>query len=102
MHQTGRTLRRRNAGVGFPKEWECSFDPKWHKSEQFLIIPGWKFEATNMQYVVVQSPWVLFPYDSLKFPSITNPCTPEYIGATFKGGLVELCRSEEHTSELQS
>jgi hypothetical protein len=79
------------AGVGFPKEWECGFDPKWHKSEWFLTIPGWKFKATNMQYVAAQSPWVLFPHDSLNFPSITNPCTPEYIGSTFKGGLVELC-----------
>jgi hypothetical protein len=77
--------------VGFPKVWECGFDPKWHKVEQSLIIPGaWKFEATNMQYVVAQSPWVLFPYDTLTFPAITNPCIPEYIGSTFKGGFVEI------------
>jgi hypothetical protein len=79
------------AVVGFPKGWGFGIDPKWHKVEQSLIIPRvYKFEATNMQYVGAQSPWVLFPSDSLIFPSITNPCTPEYIGATFKGGLVEL------------
>jgi hypothetical protein len=78
------------AAVGFPKEWKCGIDPKWHKVEVSLTIPGaWRFEITNLQFWAAQSPWVLFPYDSLNFPSITNPCIPEYIGSTFKGGLVE-------------
>jgi hypothetical protein len=77
--------------VGFPKEWQCGFDPKWHKVGESWTIPGaWKFTATNMQFVAAQSPWVLFPYDDLTFPSITNPCIPEYIGSTFKGGFIEL------------
>jgi hypothetical protein len=84
------TVNDLDAIVGFPKEWQCSFDPKWHKADASLIIPRWKFTATNMQYVAAQSPWVLFPYDTLNFPSITNPCIPEYIGSTFKGGLIEL------------
>jgi hypothetical protein len=79
------------AAVGFPKDWQCGFDAKWHKVDESLIIPGaWKFEATNMQFVAAQSSWVLFPYDTLDFPPITNSCKPEYIGSTTKGGLVEL------------
>jgi hypothetical protein len=88
--------------VGFPKEWKCSFDSKWHEIDESLIIPGaWKFEITNMQFVAAQSPWVLFPYDSLSFPAITNPCIPEYIGSTYKGGFVEVSiRSTEFENIL--
>ena len=54
-----------------------------------------------MQYVAIQSPWILYPYDTLTFPAITNFCTPEYIGSTFKGGFVELgVRSEGFESLL--
>lgn len=79
------------AVVGFPKEWTGGFDPKWHKIiNESLTAPGWNLTPTNMQYVAVQSPWILYPTDTLNFPPITSPCTPEYIGSTFKGGLVEL------------
>lgn len=80
------------AAVGFPKEWKCGLDSaKWHEVGGYLIISeAWKFAPTNMQYFVAQSPWVLFPFDTLEFPPITNRCIPEYIGDTFKGGLVEL------------
>lgn len=80
------------ATVGFPKEWKCDLDSiKWHKVDGSLIISGaWKFVPTNMQYFAAQSPWGLFPFDTLEFPPITNRCKPEYIGDTFKGGLIEL------------
>ena len=77
--------------VGFPAPWMVGFDPaKWHKADETIIVPDWKFDATNIQYVAAQSPYDLFPYDKVTFPPITNPCPPEYIGSTFKGGLVEL------------
>jgi hypothetical protein len=79
------------ASVGFPKEWKCGFDSKWHKVGESIVIPGaWEFRATNMQYVAEQSPWVLFPYDTLNFPAITNDCTIEYTDQTYKGGAFEL------------
>ena len=79
------------ASVGFPKDWKCDTDPvQWHPIDEFLIIPGAiQFEATNMQYFAARSPRVVLPFDTLKFPPITNRCTPEYIGATFKAGLLE-------------
>src|SRR5665213_1049270 len=77
--------------LGFPKEWKCSFDSKWREIDESLIIPGaWKFEITNMQFVAAQSPWVLFPYDSLSFPDITNTSIPIYNGSKYKGGFVEI------------
>jgi len=78
--------------VGFPKDWPCDLDPaKWHKGEAVEIIPGaWKFEPTNMQYFSAQSPYGLFPFDTIDFPPITNRCTPEYIGQTFKAGRFDI------------
>lgn len=78
------------AAVGFPKSWECGFDPKWQKIDAYLTIPKeWRFETTNMQYVAAQSPWCLFPTDSLRFPSITNYCISEFDGISFKAGAFE-------------
>jgi hypothetical protein len=77
--------------VGFPKNLQCGVDPSWHKIEESFIIPReWKFDATNMQFFLAQSPVPLFPYDWWGFPSITNPCISEYNGSSFQGGLVEL------------
>jgi hypothetical protein len=37
----------------------------------------------------------------LSFPAITNPCIPEYIGSTYKGGFVEVSiRSTEFENIL--
>jgi hypothetical protein len=55
-----------------------------------LAIPGWKIETTNVQFFVAQSPWALFPSDILTFPAITNPCTVEYNGSSFKSGIVDV------------
>jgi hypothetical protein len=77
--------------VGFPKNLQCGVDLSWHKIEESFIIPGeWKFDATNMQFFLAQSPVPLFPYDWWGLPSITNPCISEYDGSSFQGGLVEL------------
>jgi hypothetical protein len=77
--------------VGFPKAWACDFDSaKWHRGDESLIVPNWQFDFTNMQYIVAQCPYVVFPYDSITFPSITIPCVPEYVGSTFKGGIVDV------------
>ncbi len=84
------TVKDLVAFVGFPKEWQCGFDPKWHKIDEWWMIPGWKMIITNMQFVAAQSPWVLYPNDDLTFPPITNVCTPEYIGSTSKGGLIDV------------
>jgi hypothetical protein len=89
--------------VGFPSDWECGLDTtKWHKVGQHLIIPGaWKLEITNLQFWVTQSPWVLFPTDRLRIPSVTNPCIYTYNGSTIKAGFVELTvRSADFESLL--
>jgi hypothetical protein len=77
--------------AGFPKALVCGYDSaKWHKADESLIVPNWQLDATNMQYIAAQCPYVLSPHDSVTFPAITNPCVPEYIGSTFKGGFIDV------------
>jgi hypothetical protein len=77
--------------AGFPKALVCGYDSaKWHKADESLIVPNWQLDATNMQYIAAQCPYVLSPYDSVTFPAITNPYVPEYIGSTFKGGFIDV------------
>src|SRR5256885_11380778 len=58
-------------------------------SKSFSVIPSLKITTTNMQYVATRSSGPIFPYDTAILPPITNPCTPQYIGSTIKGGRVE-------------
>jgi hypothetical protein len=76
--------------VTFPKYWECKLDPiKWRTANMSLIVPRtWRFEATNIQSWFAECSLPAFPGDQIMFPPITNPCVPEFIGSTIKGGLV--------------
>jgi len=77
--------------VGFPKDWKCGLDSaKWHGVGQHFIVPGWKLEITNLQYWAAQSPWPVFPSDTLNFPPITNASIPTYNGPSINEGLFEL------------
>ncbi len=85
--------------AGFPKDWACMADPKWQRANVHLTIPGkWRFDFSNLQFFTIQSPWPLFPTDSLRFPSITNPCLP-----TANGGLFSLAiRSTDYNSMISA
>ena len=78
--------------VGFPKDCELGLDPtKWREVGQHLTIPGaWRFDITNLKFWAAQSPYVLFPTDSLKFPAVTNFCIPEFNNPTNKNGFFDL------------
>ena len=77
--------------MGFPKDWECGLDStKWRPVGQHLIIAGWKLQSTNIQYWSAESPWPLFPSDSVAFPPITNFSIPEFNSPTNKNGILEL------------
>ena len=77
--------------VGFPKEWELGLDStKWHPVNEHLIVTGWKFEITNLQFWAAQSPWPLFPSDSVVFPPITNSSIPEFNSPSNKNGIFEV------------
>jgi hypothetical protein len=75
--------------VAFPKDWACLADPKWHNVEWSLQLPRvLNIDLTNIQVWAVQSPWVLFHGDTMRFPPITNPCVVRYSGPESKGGIV--------------
>jgi hypothetical protein len=78
-------------GIGLPKDWKYGLDStKWHEAGQHLIIPGWKIVIMNLQFWEAQSPYPLFPTDSLTFPPITNFSVPVYSDPSNEVGLVEL------------
>ena len=78
--------------IGFPKDWKCGLDSeKWHElAGHHFIISGWEFESTNLQFWSAQSPWPLFPSDTLTFPPITNFSIPLSNNPTNKNGLFQL------------
>jgi hypothetical protein len=78
--------------VGFPKDCECGLDPtKWREIRQHITIPGeWRFDITNLQFWAAQSPYTLFPTDSLTFPPVTNYCIPEFNNPTNKNCFLNL------------
>jgi hypothetical protein len=77
--------------VGFLKDWKVELDSaKWHSVGEHLMIPGWRLEMTNLQFWAAESPWPLFPGDSLTFPPITNLSIPKFNNPTNKIGLFEL------------
>jgi hypothetical protein len=87
--------------VGFPKDWELGFDStKWHAAGEHYTIPGWKLQITNLQFWGAQSPFPLFPNDSVWFPPITNSSIYEFNSPSNKTGLFRLCvRSTGFLSE---
>ena len=77
--------------VGFPDDWELGLDStKWHAVGEHLIIPGWRLEVTNLQFLGAQSPWPLFPSDSLAFPPITNFSIPKFNNPSNRAGMFRL------------
>jgi hypothetical protein len=77
--------------VGFSKDWKIELDStKWHSVTEHLMIPGYRLEVTNIQYWAAQSPWPLFPSDSITFPAITNFSIPEFNNPTNKNGILEI------------
>ena len=73
--------------VGFPKDWELGLDStKWHQVRENFAVPGWRLQITNLQFWAAQSPWPLFPSDSLTFPPITNFSIPAFNNPTNKNG----------------
>jgi len=78
-------------GVGFPKGRKYGLDStKWHEAKQHLIIPGWKIDLIDLQSWCAQSPYPLFPSDSLTFPPITNFSVPLYGDPLSENGFFEL------------
>ena len=77
--------------VGFPKNWELGLDStKWHEVGEHFTVPGWRLQITNLQFWAAQSPWPLFPSDSVTFPPITNFSIPASNNPTNKNGDFEL------------
>lgn len=81
-----------DVAVGFSKDCEYGLDStKWREIGEHIIIPGaWRFEFTNLQFWAAESPYTLFPSDTLTFPPITNFCVPEYNNPTNVNGFFEL------------
>ena len=89
--------------VGFRKDWKLGCDSeKWHEVGEHLMIPGWKLEITNLQFLAAQSPYVLFPTDSLAFPPITNFSIPEFNPTNEIGHFRLLIRSTDFINELSA
>lgn len=90
--------------VGLPKEWELGLDStKWHMAEEHLMIPGWRLQITNLQFLASQCPWPLYPSDSVTFPPITNYSIPEFNNPSNKVGLFKLTiRSTDFLEQLSA
>jgi hypothetical protein len=87
--------------VGFPKDWKLGLDSsKWHEAGEHFIIPGWKLQITNIQFWATQSPWPLFPSDSLTFPPITNSSIPKSNNPTNREGVFRLTARATDFEEL--
>ncbi|HEX3857862.1 MAG TPA: hypothetical protein VHY30_11270 [Verrucomicrobiae bacterium] len=90
------TVNDLDVSVGFSKNLGWLADQKWHESVISLYPQGkWKLDITNLQCWVMQSPWVLFPFDSWHLPPITNDFNPNdfnpaYFSPTNKSGLVQI------------
>jgi hypothetical protein len=90
--------------VGFLNDWKLGFDSaKWHEAGEHLKIPGWKLEVTNLQFLAAQSPYVLFPNDTLLFPPITNFSIPEFNNPTNEIGIFRvIIRSTDFINQLNA
>lgn len=90
--------------VGFLKDWKLGLDSaNWHSAGEHLMIPGWRLDITNLQFWAAESPFPMFPNDSLTFPPITNFSIPKSNNPTNKNGIIELVvRSTDFESRLSA
>ena len=69
--------------------------------EEYFTIPGWRLQITNLQFWAAQSPFPLFPTDSVWFPPITNFSLPEFNNPSNQIGHFRVrIRSTDFFSEL--
>jgi hypothetical protein len=63
--------------IGLPDATDIALDhSKWHEAGAHWFIPGWKLQITNIHFWAAQSPWSLYPSDTVEFPPITNSSIP--------------------------